>query len=279
MGNMFDIVCRAAENCERNYRNESGKDYTDSKTGLLHCGLCHTPKQVSIDFLGKKQVVYCICKCQNERYERERAKIRHMEQTDKNRENSSIPAIYKDATCLSLSDPKKKKYAYNYVQKFDIIGNKGFLLYGDVGMGKSYFAACIASDLLKHGKSVKWLTAMEIAQTGSFFSSSNYDAFHDSITSPDLLIIDDLGAERGTDFALERVHEIVDYRISSCKPLIITTNYELSEMRETTDLRKKRTFDRIFRCCFPLAFHGVSYRQKQAKANYDDTRNLLCITE
>lgn len=279
MGNVFEAVRIIANNCESGYSNDSGKDYIDRETGFLYCGMCHTTKQTIVDFLGERKRVFCICKCETERLKREKAERELQERIAVNRENSRIPLIFKDAECRYIADIKKKQYAENYVLKFDIIGNKGFLLYGDVGTGKSYLAAGIANELLNRGKSVRWLTSMQIVEMSGFFNKDEYESYLESITYPDLLIIDDLGAERGTDYALERVHELVDYRIGSCKPVIVTTNFELTDMRETKDLRRKRTFDRIFQCCFPLAFHGVSYRQKQAKANFDEIRNLLGIME
>lgn len=108
-----------------------------------------------------------------------------------------------------------------------------------------------------------------------FYNEEQYYEYLDNISKPDLLIVDDLGAERGTDYAAERVHALIDYRISAGKPLIITTNLELSEMRETSDIRKKRTYDRIFNACFPIAFRGTSFRQKQARDNFMMMNELL----
>lgn len=259
--------------------NNTKTDYIDSETGLIYCGLCRTPKQAKVLLLGDERIMNCICRCESERYKREEEQRRLNERIRKNKENSKIPAMFADASCDRIDDYKKRTYAERYALKFDEIGNNGFLLYGDVGTGKSYFAACIANDLLNKGMSVRWLTSMQIVEMSGFFNKSEYDSYLESIAYPDLLIIDDFGAERGTDYALERMHELVDYRISSCKPVIVTTNFELSDMKETTDLRRKRTFDRIFQCCLPIPFRGVSYRQKQAKVNFDKIRNLLGITE
>ena len=66
-----------------------------------------------------------------------------------------------------------------------------------------------------------------------------------------LLIIDDLGAERGTDYALEKVYNIIDSRYLSGKPLILTTNMTLKDMQESEDIRYRRIYDRIFEMCFP----------------------------
>lgn len=279
MNSLIEIVKKIADDCENQCRNNSDTSYTDTGTGLVHCGLCNTPKQAKVILFGEERIMPCMCHCESERYKREEAQRKLYEKIHRNKENSRIPVMFADASCDRIDDYKKRMYAQKYTERFGIIKNNGFLLYGDVGTGKSYFAVCIANDLLNKGVSVRWLTSMQIVEMSGFVGKSEYDSYLESIAYPDLLIIDDLGAERGTDYALERVHELVDYRISSCKPVIVTTNFELSDMKETTDLRRKRTFDRIFQCCLPLAFRGVSYRQKQAKANFDEIRNLLGITE
>ncbi len=279
MNSLLEVVKKIADNCEMQYSNNPETDYTDSETGLIYCGLCCTPKQAKVILLGDERIMNCICHCESERYKREEAQKKFYERIRKNKENGKIPAMFADAASDRIDDYKKRTYAQKYALKFDAVGNNGFLLYGDVGTGKSYFAACIANALLNKGMSVRWLTSMQIVEMSGFFNKSEYDSYLESIAYPDLLIIDDLSAERGTDYALERVHELVDYRISSCKPVIVTTNFELAYMKETSDLRRRRTFDRIFQCCLPLGFHGVSYRQKQAKANFDEIRKLLGITE
>ena len=60
-----------------------------------------------------------------------------------------------------------------------------------------------------------------------------------------LLIIDDFGMERGTEYALEQVYNIVDSRYRSQKPLIVTTNLPLNEIRHPQDTAHARIYDRI----------------------------------
>lgn len=42
------------------------EDYTDSETGLLHCGTCHTPKQCRVEIFGKEKLMPCTCRCRHE---------------------------------------------------------------------------------------------------------------------------------------------------------------------------------------------------------------------
>lgn len=120
---------------------------------------------------------------------------------------------------------------------------------------------------------------MQIVERSCFYSESEYTEYTRSITDPDLLIIDDLGAERGTDFALERVHSLVDPRISANKPMIVTTNIDITDMGNCADLKKKRTFDRILPATFAFAMKGTSYRMKQAQKSYKTLKDLLLREE
>lgn len=95
------------------------------------------------------------------------------------------------------------------------------------------------------------------------------------LNSASLLIIDDLGAERNTDYALEKVYNVIDSRIRTDKPMILTTNLELSEMLQTTDIRYRRVYDRIFETCYPVEMPGKSFRQIEAAQRFNDMKELL----
>ena len=90
-----------------------------------------------------------------------------------------------------------------------------------------------------------------------------------------MLIIDDLGSERSTDFAIERVYNIVDSRYRSKKPMILTTNLSLQEMKDTEDLRLARIYDRVFEVCYPMQFTGKSMRYETAAKRFDEMKNFF----
>lgn len=274
--NIFQTL---SENAEKNFiTNKNAEDYI-AEDGLWHCGKCGTPKQFRLPEqlvkMGMPEIVSSFCACQSAKEKHEKAENQLSAIIHHNKEFAHIPEHYLSADINAVALPAARKIGTNYIQNFEKMGRTGLLLYGDVGTGKTYLAACIANALLNKGFSVKWLTSMQIVERGNFFNESEYAEYTHSIVSPDLLIIDDLGAERGTEFALERVHSLVDTRISSNKPMIVTTNIDITDMGNCPDLKKKSTFDRILPATFSFAMKGMSYRMKQAQRSYADLKNLL----
>ena len=90
--------------------------------------------------------------------------------------------------------------------------------------------------------------------TGMF--SEDRSEFIASFDEYDLLIIDDLGVERSTEYAMEQMFFVIDSRFRSRKPMIITTNLKLSELKNPPDLAHARIYDRILERCAPILFDG-----------------------
>ena len=108
------------------------------------------------------------------------------------------------------------KVARDYIAKWSEVlqNNVGLLLWGDVGTGKTFFAACIANALIEQNVSVRMTNFSSILN--DLFSESDKNKYLDRLNDHNLLIIDDLGIERGTEYALEQVYNIIDTRYKSC---------------------------------------------------------------
>ena len=90
-----------------------------------------------------------------------------------------------------------------------------------------------------------------------------------------LLIIDDFGMERGTEYALEQIYNIVDSRYRSRKPLIVTTNLTLDEIRHPQDTAHARIYDRLLEMCVPICCIGVSLRRETAQEKLERLKALI----
>lgn len=259
-------------------------DYIGSD-GLLYCGQCNTRKEREIIwFDGKPKKVPVMCKC---RAEEERLKKEQMQKEEEMRsiQRAKVSSMMDDAfrtACFANYQIRNgnerhlkvaKKYCIEFSKMYE--RNQGLLFWGTVGTGKSYTAACIANYLLEANTSVVMTSFVRILQEMQGFDREREETFTNKLNSVKLLIIDDLGAERSTDYALEKVYGIIDNRYRAKKPLILTTNLTLRQMQEATDIRYARIYDRIFEMCYPMEFSGVSWRKREAAQRYEETRKIL----
>ncbi|WP_172455331.1 ATP-binding protein, partial [Acetatifactor muris] len=90
-----------------------------------------------------------------------------------------------------------------------------------------------------------------------------------------LLILDDFGMERGTEYGLEQVYNVIDSRYRSQKPLIVTTNLTLEELQNPEDTAHARIYDRLTEMCTPVRITGENFRKARAKEKMERLKKLL----
>lgn len=253
--------------------------------GLLVCGVCGKPKQMFLSFPGSedKKIVPIICGCE----EAQRAIQSEKQKTSENmaivnslRASSLMDAKFYEATFEHFECTKENsrnlKLCKRYATAFDkmLSNNQGLLMWGGVGTGKTFAASCIANYLLEQKVPVvmtSFIKLIEIIQKGD----EEADRIINRLNRAKLLILDDLGAERSTEFALEKVYNIVDSRYRSNLPMIITANITLQEMKDESNIRLSRIYDRIFEVCYPMQFTGKSWRKKEASRRFDEMAKLF----
>ena len=168
------------------------------------------------------------------------------------------------------------RIAKRYVERFDQMyeNNQGLLFYGPPGTGKTHLATCIANALLEKQVNVVMTTFIRIAKIG-LMRNDDDSVLMGNVINAQLLIIDDLGAERGTEFAQEQVYSFIDKRNEKRKPTIITTNLSMEQLKKPDALQQQRIYDRILQRSFPVEIAGPSWRKKEAGARYYDMKKLL----
>ncbi len=159
----------------------------------------------------------------------------------------------------------------------------GLLFWGQPGNGKTFAAACIANALIEEPGN--FLPEVRMATFGAILRSllaqspqEKEEYIRDLITC-DLLILDDFGMERQTEYAREQIFNIVDGRYLSGLPLIVTTNLSLQELKNPTSIAERRVYDRILEMCVPVCFDGASLRPGKARENLSRYRKLTdCVS-
>ncbi len=152
--------------------------------------------------------------------------------------------------------------------------NIGYLLWGKVGTGKSYFAGCIANALMEREVSV-CMTNFALILNDLAASYKDRNEYIDRLCRFPLLILDDFGMERGTEYGLEQVYNVVDSRYRSQKPLIVTTNLTLEELQNPEDTAHARIYDRLLEMCCPVCITGENIRKATAQGKMERLRGLM----
>lgn len=253
-------------------------DYYEN--GLLHCGKCHTPKQVEVTLFDEKRKPFCLCKCEAEKMQKEEAE-REQQEFDK-RVREMRKSCFSDEAMQGwtfdnddMSNERLTKAMQNYVDNFAELKKqgKGLLLYGQCGTGKTYAACEVANALIDKGISVLVTNFAKVLN--SLQATFEKQDYIDSINRYSLLILDDLGIERDTSFAREQVYNIIDARYRAGLPMIITTNLTMDKIKATQDIDNMRIYDRILERCFPIEVNGENKRRKAIRESYGDMKNLL----
>lgn len=149
----------------------------------------------------------------------------------------------------------------------------GLLITGPKGTGKTHLAAAVANQLMHEGVPVVFATMIDLlAKIKASFERHAGAASEEDIMrlykTTDLLIIDDIGKEQPTEWALAKIYQIINARYEDYKPMIITSNYSAEELVQrmtpvsgdahTADA----TVDRILEMTYTVPLAGESWRQR-----------------
>ena len=236
--------------------------------GLLYCGACRTPKQCRIRFGTALRVVGCQCSCAARRYEAERKaeqQRQELERIERLRASCIADRAVRGYTFASAEETPDLLRCKAYAQHLSeaVQENQGLLLWGNTGTGKTFAAACIANAALDRGIPAMVTSFPKILGVGW----DARDKIIGQLNRYKLLVLDDLGAERQSDYALETVYRVVDERYKSGLPLIVTTNLPLSALTKPKNMDYQRIYDRVLELCTPLYFGGENRRRQKANAN------------
>lgn len=245
--------------------------------GLLRCKVCGEKLQKEVEFLGRKRIVNLSCSCRIKERE-QRAAEERKRQIESNRDicfdNPNMRNWSFDND--DGNNPRISNAMKKYCEHFPgfLKSGKGLLLYGDLGTGKTYYASCIANQLINDGyrcRMTNFPTLINKIQA----TFEHRQEVMDEINRYSLLIIDDLGVERNSQFMLENVYNIIDSRYRIGKPIIITTNLTGEQLKNPGDVGFARIYDRILAMCHPIKFEGKSRRAKGLSNEFIRTNQIL----
>lgn len=257
------------------------EDYTGLRDGLLYCGKCNTPRQCKINILGTEKTVGCLCQCRA--IEQKVAELERKEREKFDCIQRLKAFSLQDTSCFDHTFNRdngkchQMDKAHSYVNQWHEMHkeNIGLLLWGGVGTGKTFFAGCIANALLEQFVPVCITNFSRVLNSLSGLYSEEKNRFIAELDRFRLLVLDDFGMERQTEYALEQVFHVVDARYKNGQPLIITTNLTLKELQNPTDTAHERIYSRILEMCRPIRFVGEDMRKGRADEKMQTARKLL----
>lgn len=203
------------------------------------------------------------CECRTERLNRGRSRGI----------SSVIPPRYRGVSfdrppVSDMARDLEKKLALSQVRQFvdDIDANlssgRGLWIFGGTGTGKTTLAMLISKAALESGKTVAIYSLPKLlARIRRTYDSEpggdSYLSFFERLTSVDMLHIDDLGAEKRSDWVLEQLYALINERYESQRSVLITTNLGHMELEEQIG---SRTVSRLTEICEEIELRGDDRR-------------------
>lgn len=175
--------------------------------------------------------------------------------------------LYKSESSPRQNMELIKEKALSFIENFDDPNEKNLLFTGNTGLGKTFLTNCIASEILKQGKTVLYQTAPVMLDTiidekfGKIDTKLSYN-----VLDVDLLIIDDLGAETPNNYKIEQLFNIINTRLLNqnhkITKTIISTNLTIEELFNVYTTRIGSRLAGSYRF---LRFYGEDLRLKKSK--------------
>ena len=249
------------------------------ENGMPYCKKCGEPLKLGLDItgpmaerLGKKRYVPRNCACMRMMFAAEAEIEQKRKQAEKiaNIRRDNLKAEkYRNST-FNKDDgrcEKLRNICENYVDKRKemIDSNMGIAFLGSNGSGKTFWASCIANALIDAGATVYMSTLTKLIHDMNANYGEKREFLECKIKNVDFLILDDYGAERGTEYSLEQAFEIIDARYNAGKPLIITANLTEEVLNNPPAMNYGRSYSRILEMC-PLIIRAEGERRKEIAA-------------
>lgn len=169
------------------------------------------------------------------------------------------------------------RWAYTTVIHYAKEPEGWLIIRGGYGCGKTHLAAAIANTRIDLGDKVIFVTVPDLldylrssySPASEDLQETSYTSRFDEIRTAQLLVLDDLGIESPTPWAVEKLYQILNYRYNSKLPTVITTNHDLEEL----ELRlRSRLQDQDLSQVVPIT--APDYRRAGVASNQSDMNAL-----
>lgn len=181
-------------------------------------------------------------------------------------ERAGIPPKYRDCSFENFKVITEARQAFSICKEYIPEPEGNLFLYGGFGTGKTHLAVAIARELILKGMDVLFTSVPGLLfEIRKAFKQDTYDteAFYvEKYSSCQVLILDDFGLEKSTEWARQTIDYIVYERDNHLRPTVITSNLSLDEITEKMD---GRISSRLAGMGKVVQFRGDDFRLKRMK--------------
>lgn len=266
---------------------EAVESMTSSHTDDHYCSICGqlVPKK-KLMILGVEKIVQPKCICEVEAWEqgvREATDRKQKNEIERRFSISTLGDRFQECRFDTLHGrpgiEKAASLARSYALNFDDYGGDSLLIWGMPGNGKSHLAAAVCHEIKENGKIPVFQSVPELLERiRNTFQRNNKETEQEimyALRECDLLVLDDIGAEKTSDWVLEVLFRIIDGRYRNKRPTMFTTNFSPTELlyrfmpdKPTADheVSAKRLHSRILEVSTIVENKATDYRLEVAKA-------------
>jgi DNA replication protein DnaC len=187
-----------------------------------------------------------------------------MEKASEVLKGMGVPLAYRSCSFESFeAKTKEQRHALRVAKEWVASTTPGLFLCGPVGTGKTHLAVSALLAMRAERFTGQFVSALELLLKcrNSFRSGDGPEELLERYSMTSVLLLDDLGAEKPTEFSREVLSLIVDRAYREESSLIVTSNFDFEGLAERID---ERTADRLVELCQAVKVSGASYRQKRA---------------
>lgn len=212
---------------------------------------------------------YALKVCRHERQRREREKIARLFAS------ARIPRAYEGDTFADYTVTDGNRKAVE-AARWMLAGGSGVFFYGTKGTGKTKLAAIIANERARAGSPVLFASVPDLmADIRRSFKDGTTSEAVQAVKNTPFLVLDDLGAEKMTEWVGEQLFCIVNHRYNERLATVVTSNYSPTQVithmatvdgrgNVIDDLQGQRIMSRIYGMCERVEIRGADWRMKGA---------------
>ena len=234
--------------------------------------VCKQPSQgmIPVVEVHDGRFCYALRRCRHERNRLARLRISRLFAS------ARIPRAYEGDTFADYAVTTANKDAVDAAHMMVTDEIKGLFLHGTKGTGKTKLAAIIANERARAGSPVLFASVPDLmADIRASFASDGTSERVQAVKETPFLVLDDLGAEKMTEWVGEQLFCIVNHRYNECLQTVVTSNYNPTQIirRMATvdrggnvidDMQGQRIMSRIYGMCERVEIKGADWRMKGA---------------